>query len=135
MGAGCAHTGGVSDRVRTAIRVEDVVQGVGFRPGSITLHADRVAGPYQALRLRMLVENLSTPVAELTRRADGLRYAMIAAHALIGAPGGSQAGDQPTERRGTMITRLVKAALLAAALAAIVQSIPDIKRYLELRDM
>jgi hypothetical protein len=34
-----------------------------------------------------------------------------------------------------MITRLVKAALLAAALAAIVQSIPDIKRYLELRDM
>jgi len=34
-----------------------------------------------------------------------------------------------------MITRLVKAALLAAILAAIVQSIPDIKRYLELRDM
>ncbi len=34
-----------------------------------------------------------------------------------------------------MITRLVKAALLAAALAVIVQSIPDIKRYLELREM
>ena len=34
-----------------------------------------------------------------------------------------------------MITRLVKAALLAAVLAVIVQSIPDIKRYLELRDM
>ena len=34
-----------------------------------------------------------------------------------------------------MITKLVKAALLAAVLAAIVQSIPDIKRYLELRDM
>jgi hypothetical protein len=34
-----------------------------------------------------------------------------------------------------MITRLVKAALLAVALAAIVQSIPDIKRYLELREM
>jgi hypothetical protein len=34
-----------------------------------------------------------------------------------------------------MITRLVKAALLAALLAAIVQSVPDIKRYLELRDM
>jgi hypothetical protein len=34
-----------------------------------------------------------------------------------------------------MITRLVKAALLAAAIAAIVQSVPDIKRYLELRDM
>ena len=34
-----------------------------------------------------------------------------------------------------MITRLVKAALLAAALAAIVASVPDIKRYLEIREM
>jgi hypothetical protein len=34
-----------------------------------------------------------------------------------------------------MITRLVKAAVLAALLAAIVQSVPDVKRYLELRDM
>jgi hypothetical protein len=34
-----------------------------------------------------------------------------------------------------VITRLVKAAILAAALAAIVASVPDIKRYLELRDM
>jgi hypothetical protein len=34
-----------------------------------------------------------------------------------------------------MITRLAKAAILAAALAAIVASVPDIKRYLELREM
>jgi hypothetical protein len=34
-----------------------------------------------------------------------------------------------------MIARLIKAALLAAVIAAIVQSVPDIKRYLELRDM
>jgi hypothetical protein len=34
-----------------------------------------------------------------------------------------------------MITRLIKAAILAAVLAAIIQSVPDIKRYLELRDM
>jgi hypothetical protein len=34
-----------------------------------------------------------------------------------------------------MITKLVKAALLAAVLAVIVQSVPDIKRYLELREM
>jgi hypothetical protein len=34
-----------------------------------------------------------------------------------------------------MITRLIKAALLAAVIAMIVQSVPDIKRYLELRDM
>jgi hypothetical protein len=34
-----------------------------------------------------------------------------------------------------MISRLIKAALLAAVLAVIVQSLPDIKRYLELREM
>jgi hypothetical protein len=61
----------------------------GALDGSIALHADRVAGPYQALRLRVLVENTSTPLAELVRRDDGLRCAMIAVHSLIGAPGGS----------------------------------------------
>ena len=34
-----------------------------------------------------------------------------------------------------MIMRLIKAALLAVVIAAIVQSAPDIKRYLELRQM
>jgi hypothetical protein len=34
-----------------------------------------------------------------------------------------------------MIGRLVKAVVVAAVLAAIVQSLPDIKRYLELREM
>jgi hypothetical protein len=34
-----------------------------------------------------------------------------------------------------MISRLIKAALLAAVLAVIVQSLPDIKRYLEIREM
>ena len=34
-----------------------------------------------------------------------------------------------------MIMKLVKAAVLAAVLVVIVQSIPDIKRYLELREM
>ena len=34
-----------------------------------------------------------------------------------------------------MIGRLIKAALIAVVLAAIVQSLPDIKRYLELREM
>ena len=34
-----------------------------------------------------------------------------------------------------MIGKLIKAALIAAVLAAIVQSLPDIKRYLELREM
>jgi hypothetical protein len=34
-----------------------------------------------------------------------------------------------------MIVKLIKAALLAAVIAAIVQSLPDIKRYLEIREM
>jgi hypothetical protein len=34
-----------------------------------------------------------------------------------------------------MISRLIKAVVLAAVLAAIVQSLPDLKRYLELRAM
>jgi hypothetical protein len=55
--------------------------------GAITLHAERVAGPYQALRLRARLENRSRP-AQLATRDDGLRHALIAAHLLIGAPGG-----------------------------------------------
>lgn len=34
-----------------------------------------------------------------------------------------------------MISRLIKAVVLAAVLAAVVQSLPDLKRYLELRAM
>ena len=62
----------------------------------------------------------------------------------LGLPGPAEArherrpGQDPAKpvRGGNgMITRLVKAALLAAVLAAIVQSLPDVKRYLELREM
>ena len=34
-----------------------------------------------------------------------------------------------------MISNLIKAAVIAAVLALIVQSLPDVKRYLELREM
>jgi hypothetical protein len=34
-----------------------------------------------------------------------------------------------------MISNLVKAAVVAAVLALVVQSLPDVKRYLELREM
>jgi hypothetical protein len=34
-----------------------------------------------------------------------------------------------------MIGNLIKAAVVAAVLAVIVQSLPDVKRYLELREM
>ena len=56
---------------------------------AIRVHAERVAGPYGALRLRVRVENRSEPTAPLRRRDDGLRYALIAAHTLIALPGGT----------------------------------------------
>jgi hypothetical protein len=34
-----------------------------------------------------------------------------------------------------MISNLIKAVVLAAVLALVVQSLPDVKRYLELREM
>ena len=34
-----------------------------------------------------------------------------------------------------MLSRLVKAAVIAGVLALIIDSLPDIKRYLELREM
>jgi hypothetical protein len=34
-----------------------------------------------------------------------------------------------------MLSRLIKAAVIAAVLALVVDSLPDLKRYLELRDM
>jgi len=56
--------------------------------GLISLHAERVAGPYRALRLRVQVENTTTPATELCSRDDGLRHALIAAHSLTRVPGG-----------------------------------------------
>lgn len=34
-----------------------------------------------------------------------------------------------------MLVRLIKAAVVAVVVAAIIQSLPDIKRYLEIREM
>lgn len=34
-----------------------------------------------------------------------------------------------------MIMKLIKATVLAVVIAAVIQSLPDIKRYLELREM
>ena len=34
-----------------------------------------------------------------------------------------------------MVTRLIKAVLVVAVLALVIESLPDIKRYLEIRDM
>jgi hypothetical protein len=66
-----------------------LVRRWGALDGVIRLHAERVPGPYQALRLRVRVENAVTPGAELHTRDDGLARALIAAHVLIGVPGGT----------------------------------------------
>jgi len=55
---------------------------------AIRVHAERVAGPYGALRLRVRVENRSQPRTPLRCRDDGLRHSLIAAHLLIAVPGG-----------------------------------------------
>jgi hypothetical protein len=56
--------------------------------GAIRVRAERVAGPYGALRLRVRVENRSEPPSPLRSRDDGLRYSLIATHTLIAVPGG-----------------------------------------------
>src|SRR5215831_6179834 len=54
----------------------------------IRLRAERLPGPYGALRLRLTTENGTRPDGPLRRREDGLRFALIAAHALVHVPGG-----------------------------------------------
>ncbi|HYB86334.1 MAG TPA: hypothetical protein VEC76_05750 [Streptosporangiaceae bacterium] len=56
--------------------------------GLIRLRAERLPGPYGALRLRVAIENHTSPDGPLRCREDGLRLALIATHALIHVPGG-----------------------------------------------
>jgi hypothetical protein len=56
--------------------------------GVLRLSADRLPGPYGALRLRVVLENRTEPAGSLARRADGLPFALVAAHSLITVPGG-----------------------------------------------
>jgi hypothetical protein len=57
--------------------------------GLVHLHAERVAGPYGALRLRVRVENHTIPEVPPRTRDDALRHSLIAAHVLIGMRGGT----------------------------------------------
>jgi hypothetical protein len=57
--------------------------------GVIRLHAERMPGPYGALRLRVRVENHTVPPVPPRTRDDALRHSLIAAHVLIGVPGGT----------------------------------------------
>ena len=56
--------------------------------GVIRLSAEQLPGPYGAVRLRLTVANGSEVAWPLTRRADGLPFALVAAHSLISVPGG-----------------------------------------------
>ncbi len=56
--------------------------------GMIRLTAERLPGPYGVLRVRLTVANGSEVAWPLTRRADGLPFALVAAHSLISVPGG-----------------------------------------------
>ncbi len=56
--------------------------------GVISMAAERTAGPYGAIRLRVRVENHTVPPVGLHARDDGLAFALIAAHVLIEVPGG-----------------------------------------------
>jgi hypothetical protein len=71
------------------VRAGQLVRHTERLDAAIGMRAERVAGPYQALRLRVRVENRSQPRAPLRCRDDGLRYALIAAHVLIAVPGGT----------------------------------------------
>ena len=57
--------------------------------GLIAARAERVAGPYGALRLQVRVENRTEALPAPRTRQDALQHALISAHVLIGIPGGS----------------------------------------------
>ncbi len=57
--------------------------------GAIVASAERTPGPYGALKLRVRVENRTSPQVPLRSRDDGLKYSLIAAHLLIGVTGGT----------------------------------------------
>lgn len=57
--------------------------------GVIRVHAERVGGPYGALRLHVRIENHTEPRTPPQGRDDALRYALISAHTLIRVPGGT----------------------------------------------
>ena len=65
-----------------------VVRHTGELVGVIAVAAERTAGPYGAIRLRVRVENHTAPPVVLRTRDDGLAFALIAAHLLIEVPGG-----------------------------------------------
>ena len=75
-----AATGRIAGRI---VRSWDALDAV------IRLQAERVAGPYGALKLGVRTENHTVPALAPITRDDGLAGALIAAHLLIQVPGGA----------------------------------------------
>ena len=114
MGAGCGHTGEVTDRVRTAVRVEGIVQGVGFRPfvyslatrlglgGLVGNDVDgvfaEVEGAPEAVReFLVLLERQAPPLAKIERVTTRNLN-------LTGAAGFAIAASQPGGPRRTLVS-------------------------------
>ena len=70
-------------------RAGRMVRRWGRLDGLIRIQAERVAGPYRALRLRVRVENHTAPERAVLTRDDALGHSIIAVHALVGLPGGT----------------------------------------------
>jgi hypothetical protein len=56
---------------------------------ALVIRAEPIPGPYGVLKMTVRLENRSVPAQPLQVREDGLRYALISAHLLIGAERGS----------------------------------------------
>jgi hypothetical protein len=66
-----------------------IVRSQAAAEGQLVVRAERVAGPYRALKLVARVENHTPLPAPPQRREEALGHALIAAHLLIGLPGGA----------------------------------------------
>jgi hypothetical protein len=66
-----------------AVRRREVLAAV------LTVSGQRVAGPFNALKLSAVLENRTEPSSQttMTRRGDALPFALVSAHLLIEAPG------------------------------------------------
>jgi hypothetical protein len=73
----------------TACQVGRMARRWNALDGAIRIQAERVAGPYQALRLQVRVENHTVPDRPPRTRDEALASSLIAAHVLIGVPGGT----------------------------------------------
>jgi len=70
-------------------KVGRLIHRWGVLDAAIVVSAEQLPGPYGVLRLRVRVENRTVPRTPPRHREDGLRHALISAHTLIGATGGT----------------------------------------------